>query len=187
MFDAQRLNGFVNDELDNRLFSDIWNFCVFNESDLHSAAYFYIREYFFKRDSKSASEVIVRCEPVMEDRGRPDIVIYNKYDPIYMIELKMFKKTNLIHEHNDTDVIKSDLDALKAYIAHYPTIRWGFQISVYDSEEIWKPSSYALKKAGYEKISVRTINLRRQEDNKRRRNNYDQWRKQFDKYLERHF
>ena len=104
-----------------------------------------------------------------------------------MIELKMFKKPDLIKERNDIDLIKSDLDTLKTYISYYPTMKWGFQIAVYDSEEMWQPTSYALKKAGYEKISVSTINLRRKEESGRLRNNYELWRKQFDKYLERHF
>lgn len=187
MLDSERFNGFVTKELDNLLFSDIWNYFVFNESDLHSVAYFYIREYFLRRGSQSAGEVIVRCEPVMDNYGKPDIVVYNKYNPIYVIELKMFNKPDFVQEHNDIDVIKTDLDRLKVYLSRYPTLKWGFQISGYDSEEMWKPSAHILKKAGYERISVSTINMRRKEDSERRRNNYDEWRKQFDKYLERHF
>ena len=46
--------------LDRLLFDDIWNLDVFNESDLHSAAYFYIRTYFQKN---GRSNIYVRCEP----------------------------------------------------------------------------------------------------------------------------
>ncbi|GEM_PF-3181742 len=186
MFDSERFNGFVKNELDDLLFSDISQYFIFNESDLHSAAYYYIRDYFLRRDSQ-ANEIIVRCEPVMEDYGKPDIVVYNKYNPLYMIELKMFVKPDIIRESTEIDVIRKDLDKLKAYIEKYPTIKWTFQISVYDSEEMWRPSAYILRKSGYEKISVGTINLRRKEKSGYRRPRYDEWRKQFDKYLERHF
>jgi len=183
MFDSEKFNGFVKNELDDLLFSDIWNYRVFNESDLHSAAYFYSREYFSRRDSKSADSIFVRCEPVMDDFTKPDIVVFKRYDPIYIIELKMFSKTETIKE----DAIEKDLDKLKAYISRYPSIKWGFLIAVYDSEYMWKPTSHILKKSGYEKISISSINLRRKEDSERRRNNYDEWRQQFDKYRDRHF
>lgn len=186
MFDSDRFNGFVKNELDDCLFNDIWNYWVFNERDLHAAAYFYMREYFRKKGSQNATEILVRCEPVMDDFGRPDIVVFQSYAPIYIIELKMFREPEVIKE----DQIDQDLGRLKSYIEKYPSIKWGFLIVVYDSEEMWKPTGYMLKKSGYKQISVSSINLRRKEDSGYRRKDYDQWRKQFDKfcnrYLEKH-
>mgnify|MGYP001606494152 CR=1 FL=1 len=183
MFDSERFNGFVKNELDDLLLEDIWNFYVFNESDLHSAAYYYVREYFKKRGSKGSEEIFVRCEPVIEDGLIPDIVVYGSYEPIYMIELKMFTRRDAAI---DEQSISKDKTKLKSYLAKYPKLRWGFLIVVYDTDEMFKPSPYTLKKQGYERISVSTINLRRSEDRGRRRQGYDAWRKQYEKYLDRH-
>jgi len=183
MFDSEKFNGFIKSELDDLLYRDIANYQVFNESDLHSAAYYYIREYFYKRGSQNSEDILVRCEPKMEDGSKPDIVIFKRYDPVYVVELKMYKKPDFIHSAG----VEKDLEKLNSYLKKYPSMKWGFAIVVYDSDEMFKPSAYNLKKAGYEKISFSTINLRRKQDTGRRRNGYDDWRKQFDKYLERHF
>ena len=45
-FDFDRFNGFMRSGLDDLLLTDLWNLDVSNESDLHSAAYFYIRKFF---------------------------------------------------------------------------------------------------------------------------------------------
>ena len=83
MYDAAQFNGFAKDELDDRLFDDLWALYVFNESDLHSAAYYYIRAYFAKRGSDN---IFVRCEPQMGGK-KPDIVVYDHSRPVYVLEL----------------------------------------------------------------------------------------------------
>ncbi len=72
MFDSSRFNGFVKNKLPDKLLSDIWDYFIFNERDLHSSAYYYIRQYFFRRDTASSDDVFVRCEPTMEDGRKPD-------------------------------------------------------------------------------------------------------------------
>ena len=41
MYDAAQFNGFAKTELEDRILDDLWNLYIFNESDLHSAAYFW--------------------------------------------------------------------------------------------------------------------------------------------------
>jgi hypothetical protein len=188
MFDSEKFNGFVKNELDNYLFNDIWHYNIFNERDLHAAAYHYIRTYFEKKTSVSSEDVFVRCEPVLEDMSRPDMVIYKKYDPIYLIELKMSPNDDNmdIDSSNDKKVI-SDLDKMRRIMNRYPTIKWSFMIVVYDSDEMYDLNDGKLKRQGYNNTSIIKINLRRQEDNERKRSKYDEWRKQFDKFLDYHF
>lgn len=183
MFESDKFNGFMKSELDNLLFEDIWNYWIFNESDLHSAAYYYIRKYFERRQSDSSLEAFVRCEPRMEDGTRPDVVIFHRYDPIYFVELKMFNRP----ENLNDDKITADLDELRNYQRCYSTCKWGFLILVYDSDELYSYTTYMLKKNGYQNISVIGINMRRMEGSARQRTRYEDWRKQFDKFLERHF
>ncbi len=38
-FDAARFNGFARQYLDDLLLSDLWNYDIFNERDMHSSAY----------------------------------------------------------------------------------------------------------------------------------------------------
>src|SRR5437762_6275459 len=58
-FDFKRFNGFARKRLDDKLYSDLWNHDIFNECDMHSSAYFYIRDYFRKHNRGA---VYVRCE-----------------------------------------------------------------------------------------------------------------------------
>ena len=183
MFDSEKFNGFMKTEIDDLLFEDIWNYWIFNESDLHSAAYYYIRKYFERRQSNSSLEAFVRCEPIMEDGTKPDLVIFQRYDPIYFIEIKMFNKP----ENLSDDKSLADLDKLKNYQRRYSTCKWGFFILVYDSDKMYSYTPYMLKKDGYQNISIIPINMRRKEDTARQRTGYEDWRKQFDKFLQRHF
>jgi hypothetical protein len=184
MFNAEKFNGFVKDELDDRLLDDIWCYYIFNESDLHSAAYFYMRKYFERKNNTHADSIFVRCEPVMKDKRQPDIVVFESYLPIYMIELKMFKKPEEVFIKEDK--VWQDIEKLAKSIDNYPSIKWGFMLVAYDADDMFDVTNYILKRNGFKKISVKTINLRRQESNGRRRIGYDKWRKQFDAYLGRH-
>ena len=184
MFDSTKFNGFVKTELDELLFDDIRRYYAFKEADLHAAAYFYIREYFIKRQSISSDDIFVRCEPRMENGTIPDIVLFRKYDPIYVMELKMLQKPE------DTRIyaeVEKDLDKIAVLMKNYPTLKWGFLIVVYDSDDMFIVSDRWLRNKGYNNISVVPINLKRQTDNVRKRVGYDDWRKQFDRYLDKHF
>jgi len=178
MYDSAQFNGFAKNELDDFLFNDIWNLDVFNESDLHSAAYYYIRTYFQRRGSEG---MFVRCEPRLRS-FKPDIVVYNNYKPAYIIELKMFTNPEMVDESK----IEGDLDKLNSLMHDVETIKWGFLIVSYDHDEDFGISDARLRRRGLEKISVSSINLRRTEDTGRRRVGYDDWRASFDRLRGRH-
>jgi hypothetical protein len=171
-FDYDRFNGFARKSLDDFLFSDLWNHDIFNESDMHSAAYYYIREYFSKQDR---DKIYVRCEPPL-DGMKPDIVVYERGKPIYVLEFKCFTKPEYINE----TAVYYDLDKLAMVVDKFSSVRWGFFHMIYDADEPFTFSDSRLRRAGYSKISFTSINARRQEENNRRRVRYDEWRSEFD-------
>ncbi len=177
MFDAGQFNGFVKKELDDLLFNDIWNYDVFNESDLHSATYYYIRTYFQKRRSDG---MFVRCEPQMHGK-KPDIVVFYQTKPAYVLELKLFVEQEVIDETK----IDQDLEKLNEFISKIDSIKWGFFILVYDSDYDFGISDQRLRRMGLRNISVMSINIRRKEGTGRKRHGYDDWRANFDR-LRRH-
>jgi hypothetical protein len=178
VYDASQFNGFAKTELDDHLFDDLWAFYVFNESDLHSAAYYYIRTYFAKRGSDN---IFVRCEPPMRGK-KPDIVVYDHSRPVYVLELKMFSEPELVDEAK----IDSDLAKLDEFMRSVETLKWGFFIVVYDSDDDFNISDARLRRQGLERISVIGVNLRRREGSGRRRTGYDEWRKEFDRLRSHH-
>jgi hypothetical protein len=177
MFDAGQFNGFVKNELDDLLSSDIWNYDVFNESDLHSAAYYYIRTYFQKR---GGDRMFVRCEPQMHGK-KPDIVVFDQTRPAYVLELKMFVEQEVIDETK----IDQDLGKLNEFISKIESIKWGFFLLVYDSDDDFGISDQRLRRLGLRNISVMSVNMRRKEGTGRKRHGYDDWRAEFDR-LRRH-
>ncbi len=178
MFDSTQFNGFVRNELDDLLLTDLWSLYVFNESDLHSAAYYYIRTYFTKRGS---DDVFVRCEPQIRGK-RPDLVVYDGTKPIYLIELKMFAEPEIV----DDNKVFADLGKLADFMQAIPSIKWGFFLFAYDADEDFGLSDAMLRRRGFEKMSVTSINLRRKEDSGRRRTGYDEWRADFDRLRAHH-
>jgi len=172
-FEFERFNGFARRELDDLLFEDFWNHDIFNERDMHGAAYHYIREYCRRTER---DDVYVRCEPLLNGM-RPDIVLYEKGDPIYLLEFKMFTKPDYINE----DAVYIDLDKLKKVVTACDSVRWAFFHMIYDCDEPYSYSNSRLRRAGYENISVITMNARRKEETARRRVGYDEWRAQFDR------
>jgi hypothetical protein len=113
---------------------------------------------------------------------RPDIVIYERGRPTYVLEFKFFSKPDYINE----DAIYDDLDKLADCVDAYDSIKWGFFHLIYDAEIPFTLSDSRLRRAGFSKISVTSINARRKEGTDRRRNNYDEWRGEFDKLQELH-
>ena len=178
MYDSEQFNGFVKNELDDLLFSDIWGYYVFNESDLHSSAYYYIRTYFQKRGSDN---IYVRCEPNMYGK-KPDIVIYDRGRPLYVLELKMF----VDQERVDEAKIDKDIEKLNDFLSKIEKIKWGFFIFVYDSDYDFGISDPRLRRLGLENISVISLNMRRMEKTGRKRTRYDEWRKEFDRLRKYH-
>jgi hypothetical protein len=172
MFDSAQFNGFVRNELDDLLFSDIWNLYIFNESDLHSAAYHYCRRYFERRGSE---DIFVRCEPQIRGK-RPDLVVYHDKVPIYAIEIKMFAEPEIV----DAKRFEADLEKLSDLMKSIPTLKFGFLLLVFDADEDFGMSDARLHRRGYEEIAVISMNMRRQEGSGRRRVNYDEWRADFD-------
>ena len=175
---AAQFNGFAKQELDDRLLDDLWNLYIFNESDLHSAAYYYIRTYFSKRGS---GNIFVRCEPQMRGK-KPDIVVYDHSRPVYVLELKMFTEPEAINETK----IEADLAKLDGFIRSIDSLKWGFFTVVYDSDDDFNVSDSRLRRSGLNNISVVGINLRRRESTGRRRVGYDDWRKEFDRLRTHH-
>ena len=102
VFDFERFNGFARSGLDDLLFKDLWNHDIFNESDMHSAAYYYIRKYFA---AQGRSNIYVRCEPHVGGM-MPDIVVFDSGNPVYALEFKFFSRPDHINE----EAILSDLE-----------------------------------------------------------------------------
>lgn len=71
-------------------------------------------------------------------------------------------------------------------IESHSTVRWGFFQMIYDADEPVVISDSRLRRAGYSKISVTSINARRQEASGRRRVGYDEWRADFDRLQAAH-
>jgi hypothetical protein len=168
----------MHHRLNDLLLSDVWNFDVFNESDLHSAAHGYIRS-FFQRNGRS--NIYVRCEPRLAGM-KPDIVIFDRGNPIYTVEFKFFTKQDYVNE----EAVFKDLEKLAKVVNRFGSMKWGFFYLVHDSEDSYTFPNPALRKRGYENISVSTINVRRKEGTGRRRTNYDDWRKEFDRLIAQH-
>lgn len=174
-FDFNRFNSFVKNSLDDLLFADLWNNDIFNERDMHAAAYYYIRTYFRKQKRDS---VYVRCEPPLNNM-KPDIVVYQNSKPIYIFELKCF-----VHpDSNNVKAIEEDLSKLSSAVKKLPFLRWAFFCVIYDDDKPYNLSNARLRKDGYHKITVSAINMRRQENNNRLRIGYHEWRDDFDKLL----
>ena len=178
LYDFDRFNGFMRQSLNDLLFNDLWNHDIFNESDLHSAAYFYIRTFFQKNERPN---IYVRCEPQLAGM-KPDIVIYDQAKPIYAVEFKFFTKKDYVNEEG----VFNDLAKLDKIVTRFNSMKWGFFYLVQDSEESYTFSNPSLRRHGYEKVSFSTINLRRKEGTDRRRTNYDAWRAEFDKLVDLH-
>jgi hypothetical protein len=117
-FDFDRFNGFARRGLDDLLLDDLRGHYIFNESDMHSAAYYYIREYFAK---KERSRMYVRCEPRIAGM-KPDIVVFESGLPVYALEFKLFATPDSINE----DLIWADLDKLAELVDGFDSMRWGF-------------------------------------------------------------
>lgn len=177
-FDSEKFNGFVRKELDNLLFGDLWHLDYFHERDMHAAAYVYIREYFAKH---GRDNIYVRCEPTLNGK-KPDIAIFDNAKPIYILEFKMRMEPDKL----DEEVVYRDLDKMNSWIKAYPSIKWGFSLLIHDNDESFRPVDATLRRYGYSKISITSVNARRQEDNHRRRVGYDEWRNQFDRLKEAH-
>lgn len=178
LFDSERFNGFAKSSLDELLFSDLWSYDIFNERDMHSSAYYYIRNYFRKHERDHA---YVRCEPRLAGM-RPDIVIYERGKPAYVLEFKFFSKPDYVNE----DAVYYDLNKLADCVDAFTSIKWGFFHMIYDADDLFKFSDSCLRRTGFQKISVTSINARRKKDTGRRRTNYDEWRAEFDKLQEKH-
>jgi hypothetical protein len=171
--DFKRFNGFAKRRLDDRILTDLLHGDIFNESDMHSAAYYYIRDYFRK---KGRGNIYVRCEPQLGGM-KPDIVVYEGVNPVYAFEFKMFKKPDCINEN----AIEADLMKLASVVEQFPSFRWGFFQMIYDCDLPYSYSDARLRRAGFERVSVTTINARRKEGTNRRRVGYDRWREGFDR------
>jgi len=177
-YNFPRFNGFARSGLDEWLLADFWNHYIFNESDMHSAAYFYIREYFMRRESH---KIYVRCEPQVA-RMRPDIVVFDSGRPVYALEFKLFTKPDYINEES----VWQDINKLSDLIDAFDSMGWGFFHMIYDCDEPFTISDARLRREGYGKVSVTTINARRREQTGRRRAQYDEWRKEFDLLQDSH-
>lgn len=171
-----RFNGFARNELPERLLDDLWSHDIFNERDMHSSAYHYIREFF---RSKKRHSIYVRCEPQLAGM-RPDIVIYLNGEPIYVLEFKFFSKC----DHISNEKILDDIKKLDECVRAFPTVRWGFFHMMYDAEELLCISDYRLRSRGLSKVSAITINARRNYSG-RQRHGYRDWRSEFDRLHER--
>jgi hypothetical protein len=145
---------------------------------MHASAYCYIRDYFRKHERDAA---YVRCESQLAGM-RPDIVIYERGRPIYVLEFKFFSKPDYINE----DSVYADLNKLADCVDAYDSIKWGFFHLIYDSETHFTLPDTRLRRTGFSKISLTSINARRKENNGRRRKNYDEWRAEFDRLQESH-
>jgi hypothetical protein len=178
VYDFEKVNGFIRQGLDVLLFEDLWSLYIFNESDMHSAAYYYIRKFMEK---KGRDDAYVRCEPMILG-SKPDIVIYKNSDPLYIIELKMFSRPDQLDERG----VLMDLAKMADIMEKTPSIRWGFFLMIYDHEEPFNPSPYTMRKSGFDRLSITSINARRHEKTDRLRSGYKEWRQDFDKITVAH-
>ena len=65
---------------------------------------------------------------------KPDIVIYDRARPIYVVEFKFAKKTDRVYEKG----VFKDLDKLAKVVNRFGSIKWGFFYLVHDSEESYR-------------------------------------------------
>ena len=174
MMDARRFNGFVKGELKIKLLKDIKDLYIFNESDLHSAAYFYIRKWFEQREHDSA---YVRCEPRL-NKKKPDIVVFEKKKPSYVLELAMSTKHHPMRTNKDK--VTKDLKKLRQYVKRISSIRYAFLVHVHDDESLPTVPDHKLRRHDYPDISIVDLNIRKDSETKRKRRWYEEWRQDFD-------
>lgn len=177
-FDHQRFNGFARDGLDDLLCGDLLAHCIFNERDMHAAAYMYIRQYFEKL---GRANIYVRCESQING-VRPDVAVYDRGTPVYILEFKMLMDPGNLNE----ELVYKDLNKMGELINRLPSIKWGFFHLIYDDDLMFKPTTATLRRHGYEKISITSINARRKEESERQRKGYDDWRREFDRLVGAH-
>jgi hypothetical protein len=113
---------------------------------------------------------------------KPDIVIYDRGRPLYILELKMF----VDQERVDEAKIDKDIEKLNDFMSKIGKIKWGFFVFVYDSDYDFGISDPRLRRVGLENISVISLNMRRMEKTGRKRTRYDEWRKEFDRLRKYH-
>jgi len=181
----KKLSGFIRGKLKDSLTNDVLKYFVFNESDIKSAAYFYIRKYYHNLKSENSSKMLIRCEPKLNN-GKPDIVIFKKYNPFYIIEIKAILNPDAVCRNSEKGKVEKDLKKIKNLKKEYPSIKRGFSIVIYDSDE--DPVDFSdsfLRKKNFKGISIVKINLRRN-DNARKRKNYQKWRRKFEKIINKH-
>lgn len=182
MKDIKRFNGYIKKKLPVQIQTDFLAFRIFNERDLHSAAYHYIRDFFRKKERE---RIVVRCEPRLLGK-KPDIVVYNNTRPYYVIEFKTFLKPDQVNRVN-ANAVYEDIQKLEDFLQKTPS-SWAFLILVYDSPDDNVSRGLAdqkLKQKGFEKISVVAINVSRHKSGYRRAG-YSKWRRQFDHLWEKH-
>ena len=78
------------------------------------------------------------------------------------------------------------MGSAEGFAIRFTPTKWGFFHMIYDADEPFTFSDSRLRRAGFKKISVTSINARRKEDSGRRRMGYDDWRTKFDDLQESH-
>lgn len=174
MIDFQRFNGFVKEDLKEKLLEDIKERYIFNESDLHSAAWFYIRQWFSRQERDYA---YVRCEPRL-NKKKPDIVVFEKKKPSYVLELAMSTKRKPLKQV--IDKLHKDLDKLQHYGKRVSSIRYAFILHVYDDDSLISYSDQKLRRHGYTNMTIVDLNIRMNSETKSKRRWYERWRQDFD-------
>jgi hypothetical protein len=119
----------------------------------------------------------VRCEPRL-NKKKPDIVVFEKKKPSYVLELAMSTKTN--QKNSVENKVLKDLKKVKQYVKRVPGIRYAFLVHVYCDDSLLTFTDHKLREDGYSDISIVDLNIRMDCETKRKRRWYESWREDFD-------
>jgi len=128
------INSFIKKDLRTRIIHDLKYFNLFSEADLQSIVYYHLRKALAFRENW-----FVRSNPTMRG-GRPDIVVFNHYNPRVVIELTFV--ILLEDDYYPNKKLNDDKQKLGRIVGNYESIGKTFQIGIFDANDEYE---YSLK------------------------------------------
>jgi len=133
LFSGDRLNTFIETKLIKHIKKDLRHYKLFTEMDMHAVIYYHLREAIGSRE-----DWYVRCNFGVEGK-RPDIVIFNRYNPKFVFELA-FKISDI--QNFPEDKLSKDREKLRKFKSLFPSTGKAYLIGIFDAD---KSYSYKLK------------------------------------------
>ena len=138
---------FIKKDLPKLIMKDLEQFLIFREADLQSCCYFHMRRFAAKRKWKNGEIWKVINKPWLKVlRREPDMMICYRGKPVFIIELKYFRKRS--------GVSKKDAGVIAAAVEHKEWAKKAFVIEVLVDPQPGMESEYDVPKYRGRLISV---------------------------------